>query len=324
MNATPIVYIVFNRPWHTSITFNVIKKLKPKYLFIIADGPRSWVKDDIKKCEEVREIVNDIDWDCDVKRLYAEENIGLKARVSSGLDWVFEQVEEAIILEDDCLPNMDFFRFCNELLVKYKKYESIHVITGNNFQDGKIRGDGSYFLSKYNHCWGWATWRRAWKNFDKSIKFWDEWKASETFKNLISDPIERGYWTLIFEKVYRGEINSWAYPWTASVWHKGGMTIMPNVNLVSNIGFGEFATHTKSSKSKQANVPSLPLDGKIAHPSKLIIDEDADAYNFNHAFGGKYMRWPYKVIIMPRKISGKIKRKLLDCLRGSAKYFGFY
>jgi hypothetical protein len=212
----------------------------------------------------VREIVEKIDWPCDVHRNYAEENLGLKRRVSSGLDWVFSQVDRAIVLEDDCLPHPDFFTFCGALLNRYENDERVSVITGNNFQDGRKRGNAAYYFSKYNHCWGWATWRRAWQHYSGDLPFWPEWKLTSDWRRKIPDRIEQRYWADIFERVSRNEIDSWAYPWTGSVWYHGGLTATPNVNLVTNIGFGPEGTHTVV-KEDQYVVPVFPL-GSLTHP----------------------------------------------------------
>ena len=309
MSQAPIAYIVFNRPQHTEQTFAVLREQCPSQLFIIADGPRPEHPTDVERCAAVRTIVEQVDWPCEVHRNYAETNLGLKQRVSSGLEWVFEQVERAIVLEDDCVAHLDFFRFCDVLLERYAEDEQIMVVSGNNFQNGRKRGDASYYFSKYNHCWGWATWRRAWQHYQGNLPFWPEWRMSEAWMRQIPDRVERRYWEQIFDQVYAGRIDSWAYPWTASVWNIGGVTAMPNVNLVSNIGFDEDATHTKSASSPCANIGTTLL-GEITHPNEISVDVIADRYNFDHAFGGWRMRFPYSVLFIPRLLGGKFYRLL--------------
>jgi hypothetical protein len=239
-----IAFIIFNRPRHTKETFEVIRAQRPSKLFIIADGPRADKPDDIQKCADARAIVELIDWPCDVQRNYAAVNMGLKKRVSSGLDWVFSQVESAIILEDDCVPHSDFFGYCQDLLLRYKDDERVWVVTGNNFQNGKKRGDSSYYFSKFGHCWGWATWRRAWQKFDGDLTFWPTWKGSFDWDKKMPDPLERTYWIDILDRVEQGKIDSWAYPWLATLWFNGALTAIPQVNLVTNIGVGPEGTHT--------------------------------------------------------------------------------
>ena len=236
MNSLSIAYIIFNRPRHTRETFEVIRAQRPSKLFIIADGPRAGHATDVERCRAVRQIVEHIDWPCEVHREYAEQNLGLKRRISSGLTWVFSLTEAAIVLEDDCLPHPDFFGYCQDLLERYKEDERIWVITGNNFQNGKRRGDASYYFSKFGHCWGWASWRRAWQHFDGDLSFWPEWKHSDDWRRKMPDPFEQRYWIDILDRVYQHKIDSWAYPWLATLWYHGALTATPRVNLVTNIG----------------------------------------------------------------------------------------
>ena len=309
MIQTPIAYIVFNRPQHTKRTFAVLRDQRPSQLFIIADGSRTGHPTDAERCAEVRAIVDQVDWPCEVHRNYAGSNLGLKRRVSSGLDWVFGQVDRAIVLEDDCVAHPDFFRFCDELLELYFEDERVSVITGNNFQNGQKRGDASYYFSKFNHCWGWATWRRAWQYYQGGLPFWPEWRNSDDWKQTVPDKIERQYWKKIFEKVYADRIDSWAYPWTACVWKYGGLTATPNVNLVSNIGFGADATHTTSPSSEQAGIPVEPI-GDLSHPYHIKQDSFADSYVFDHTFGGRNQRLPMSFFQFPRRVVGFVFRKL--------------
>lgn len=293
-NDTPVVFIAFNRPDLTRRTFAAIREQRPSRLFLIADGPRADHPSDAQRCAEVRRILEGVDWDCDVHRDYADRNLGLKRRIVSGLTRVFEAVECAVVLEDDCLPHPDFFRFCEELLGRYANDERVWVITGNNFQGGRRRGKASYYFSRYNHCWGWATWRRAWKHNDPDIRFWPEWLDSEDWKRTMPDAVERRYWAAIFDRVAAGELNSWAYPWTACVWRHRGLSATPNVNLVSNIGFGPDGTHTSDSGSS-ANLPVHALT-TITHPAAVELDERADRHAFNWHFGGWRQRFPMALL----------------------------
>lgn len=298
MSNCPVAYIVFNRPRHTRETFAVIRAQRPASLYIIADGPRLEHPVDIERCRDVREIVAQVDWPCTVHRNYAERNLGLKRRVSSGLDWVFAQVDRAIVLEDDCLPHPDFFVFCETLLEHYANDERVGVITGNNFQAGRKRGNASYYFSKYNHCWGWASWRRAWQDYRGDLPFWPEWQNSVDWRHINPGRVERRYWAGIFDRVKRGEIDSWAYPWTASVWYRSWLTATPNVNLVTNIGCGPDGTHTLAQED-QPGLPVYPL-GPLVHPDRVVQDGKADRYVFDHHFGGirrkPLQRWLHSLL----------------------------
>jgi len=310
MTDISIAYIVFNRPRHTRETFQAIRAARPARLFVSADGPRLDHPTDSARCKEVREIVQQIDWPCEVHRNYADQNLGLKRRVSSGLDWVFSQVESAIILEDDCLPHPDFFTFCQDLLERYKDDERIWTITGNNNQDGKKRSNDAYYFSKYGHCWGWATWRRAWMQFDGDLKFWPQWKFSQDWRNKTPDSYEQNYWIDIFDRVYQKKIDSWAYPWMATLWYHGGLTATPRVNLVTNIGIGPDATHTIADE-EQDGTPVKPL-GSITHPTDVVQNLVADQYVFDHLLGGLNFKFPRKYLAFPRRV----KNKLIRILKG--------
>ncbi len=274
--TTPVAYLVYNRPQHVARTFEAIRSAKPEILFLIADGPKPDSETDGAKCREVRRLLENIDWPCTVFRNYAEKNLGLKARVSSGLDWVFSQVDRAIILEDDCQPHPDFFEFCDSLLDRYESDERVWVITGDNFQEGGVRGEASYYFSKHPHCWGWATWKRAWKHFKPDITFWPEWSLSQEWMQSHSGDEEERYWKAIFQNVYEGKINSWAYPWTACVWYHHGLTVTPNVNLVTNIGFGADGTHCLHEDDRL----TIPTQGilPLKHPSSIDRNPEADQF----------------------------------------------
>jgi hypothetical protein len=306
---TAVLFLVFNRPDTTKQVFEAIRQAKPPRLYVAADGPRANREGEAAKASQVREIATAVDWPCKVKTLFRDENLGCKKAVSSGIDWFFENEEQGIILEDDCLPHPDFFTFCETLLNRYASDERVWVVTGDNFQDGQQRGDGSYYFSRYNHVWGWASWRRAWTKRDMEIKFWPKWKNSPEWKAWLPDRVERKYWTKIFDQMYRQEIDTWDYPWTASAWFHGGLTATPNVNLVSNIGFGEDATHTKSKKSSYAEMPVHP-QGFMVHSSEILNDGDADRWAFEYHFGGRNSRFPRSWIIFPRRLVGFLFRKL--------------
>lgn len=300
----PILFLVFNRPHTTQRVFEAIRQARPPRLYVAADGPRANREGEVEKVKQVRKIVTQVDWPCEVKILFREKNLGCKTAVSSAISWFFEHEERGIILEDDCLPHLDFFRFCEELLEYYADDNRVWVITGNNFQDAQVRGNGSYYFSKYSHCWGWASWRRAWEKYEVGISFWPEWKKSTDWQKKIPDPVERRYWERPFDWVYQGKIDTWDYQWTATVWYYGGLTAIPNVNLVSNIGFGSDATHTLSINHPHANLPVFPI-GDVHHPKEVAVDVEADRYTFDEHFGGKYMRFPKKLLYLPRKVIKK-------------------
>ena len=302
---TPIVFIAFNRPRHTAKTFEVIRAQKPKTLLLISDGPRKGHPSDEQNCAAVRSILENIDWPCQVHRNYSDVNLGCKNRLNSGLNWVFETVEEAIILEDDCLPNDDFFVFCEAMLEKYRYDDGIMSITGNNFQDGIKRGDATYYFSKYNHIWGWATWRRSWEQNDQALSFWPEWKNSRAWELHTPYLAERRHWTKIFDQMYRNEIDTWDHPWTCNIWHRGGLVVTPNANLVTNIGFGPEGTHTLA-KTDLEGIPTQAL-GPLTHPKIVQQDIVADRYVFDHLLGGLNYQWHWWLLNLPKRVYRKLR-----------------
>lgn len=306
---TAVLFLVFNRPDTTARVFDAIRQVKPPRLYIAADGPRADREGEAEKVAKVREIATAVDWPCEVKTLFREKNLGCKHAVSGAITWFFEQEEQGIILEDDCLPHQDFFSFCEDLLNRYSLDERVFVITGDNFQNGKKRGDGSYYFSRYNHVWGWASWRRAWKYYDGVLDFWPELKQSHDWLDKFTDAVERNHWQKIFDRMYAKQIDTWDYPWTASVWFQGGLTATPNVNLVSNIGFGLDSTHTAAVDSPLSAMATSPL-GEIIHPEQVVQDIQADRYTFDNVFGGKVQRFPWSLLRLPRRGAGFIYRSI--------------
>ena len=306
---TAVLFLVFNRPDTTRQVFEAIRQAKPPRLYVAADGPREGKLGEAERVEQVRTIATAVDWPCEVKTLFREKNLGCKKGVNSAITWFFEQEEQGIILEDDCLPHLDFFSFCENLLDRYFSDERIFVITGNNFQNGKWRGDASYYFSKYPHIWGWATWRRAWKHCQIDMNFWPEWKASDAWTKYQSDIIERRYWQKIFDRCYSGQIETWDYQWTASTWHKNGLTATPNVNLISNIGHREDATHTHDKNSPLATIKTSSLD-ELQHPKAIFQDTNADHYTFTHAIIYRNSRL-FNFFLLTYQFIVKIKKILI-------------
>jgi hypothetical protein len=282
---TPVVLILFNRPDLTQKVFEVISSIKPSQLFVIADGPRYYKAEDIEQCHLTRSIIDAVDWPCEIHKNYSDINLGSNQRISSGLDWVFDQVEFAIILEDDCLPHPTFFRFCAELLEKYRYDERIMTISGNNFQFGRKRTQESYYFSHYNHCWGWATWRRAWQHYDIEMKHWPEVRNKGWLNDLLNNPFAVRYWQKKFQGVYENKIDTWDFRFTFACWIHSGLTILPNVNLVSNIGFGRDSTHTRQNKSPFSALPTQEIIFPLVHPEYMIRDRRADAFTQSYVFG---------------------------------------
>lgn len=248
---TPVLFIIFNRPDTAQQVFNAIRRAQPKQLYVAADGPREDRPGEAQRCQQTRDIIKQVDWQCEIRTLFQEKNLGCGLGPATAITWFFDNVEEGIILEDDCVPSADFFTFCEELLDYYRDNKKIMHISGDNFQYGQKRGDGSYYFSAWADChaWGWATWRRAWKYFDFSC-------TSDEHRKTV-----------------------WDWQWGISVRDKGGLGIVPNVNLVSNIGVGSDATHTVGS-ARYSNVPTQTLAFPLVHPKKTSRNRAADCYTY--------------------------------------------
>jgi len=277
---TPVAFIIFNRPDTTKKVFAEIAKARPSKLLVIADGPRADHPEDAGKCAAARVIIDGVDWDCEVLTNYSDINMGCKRRVSSGLDWVFDTVEEAIILEDDCLPHPTFFRFCEELLEKYRDDERVMHIGGNNFLCSRKKLEYSYYFSRYSHIWGWATWRRAWKYYDVEMKLWPTIRDCEWISSIFSEKREAYYRKKIWDSVYNEDIDTWDYQWLFAILIQNGLSVLPGVNLISNLGFGQDTTHTKKYDTKRACLQTSGIEFPLIHPLFVIRDAIADGkYN---------------------------------------------
>ena len=292
---TAVLFLVFNRLDTTKQVFEAIRQAKPPRLYIAADGARDSKEGESEKVQAVRDyVMSRVDWDCEVKTLFREKNLGCKYAVSSAITWFFDNEEMGIILEDDCLPSQSFFWFCEELLERYKDNMRVWHISGDNFQNGIKRGDGDYYFSKYNHIWGWASWASRWKNYDVEL---DSIKNEDFLKHTFDNKPALRSWSKIFAAMKDKKIDTWDYQWTFSMWYNSGLAILPNVNMISNIGFGADATHT-TGDSELANMHYQELTVKN-HPSQIIQNKEADNYTFQLSFAPK----PFFT-----RLSNKIKR----------------
>ena len=275
---TPVVFVLFRRPDRTRRLFEAIRGARPKRLFLIADGPRSGNAEERLGCDQAREVVEDVDWPCEVTRDFAAENVGLKQRLPSGLDRVFSEVDRAIVLEDDCLPHETFFRFCDELLERYVDEERVMHVAGSQLLRNPPAWSASYHFSRYPHIWGWATWRRAWRNFDLELREWHEFDrdAREArLRSLFADQSERSHWRYVWDN--SREIENWDAQWSYALLVREGLAANPNRNLISNIGFGEDATNAIEDPH---GIAARPLEGigfPLDHPESIERDEAADA-----------------------------------------------
>ncbi len=314
----PISFHIFNRPEITRRVFDEIKKIKPSRLFITADAPRENIASDYEKCKKTRSIVNDIDWECEVFTNFSESNKGSYKATSEGITWVFEHVERAIILEDDCIPHQSFFRFCHELLDYYENNERIALISGNNFLFGQHKIKHSYYFSRYTHMWGWATWKRTWEQIDFEMKNWPEFRSGHGLEVTFRKKHEILYWQEIMQNMYDGAGFHWDYLLLLSMYMNNALAIRPSVNLIYNTGYGVGATHFEN-KSIIHEVETKKMCFPLIHPpficKDIVADELVDSYVFSRGYGRYMMNkiiyfLPQKIIFFLKDIKDKCKKKI--------------
>ena len=274
--TVPVLLLVFNRTDLTRRVFQRIREAKPATLFIAADGPRSDREHDRRHCEDVRRVISEIDWPCEIHRLYHDTNLGCKNAVSAAISWFFEHVEEGIILEDDCLPAPSFFPYCAELLERYRNEPRVAMISGNQLLCGKdyTRRAASYYFSKYPNIWGWATWRRTWRNYDVALSAWDG--DSRSLRSITNGKVRRRFGRP-FDAVKAGSIDTWDYQLVHHCLTTGALCVTPAVNLVENIGFDARATHTFEPVCANAHARAREMPMPMVHPDTMTVDQKADA-----------------------------------------------
>ncbi len=276
--TVPVALILAPRMETVSRVLAAIKAARPGRLYVVADA--GWSPETEEGFKKVKDLIATIDW-CDVRTHYAEKNMGAKMRLATGISWVFEQEERAIILEHDCLPHPSFFRYCDELLERYKDDERVMHIGGSNFfkaLKSKFESADSYFFTTVPHIWGFATWRRAWKYYDVKVAEWPAARARRMLYDIFHDDAVAYRWENRLQEYYEGRIESWDGQWTFAVLSQGGLSINPSVNLVSNIGFGSQALSCKDIDSPLANMPTTPIGFPLVHPPFMIVNQEAEFY----------------------------------------------
>lgn len=283
--TSPILLIAWRRPHTLRQVIEAIRPVAPTRLFVACDGPNPERPGEADKVGATRAVIDsEIDWPCKIERLYSDVNQGCRLGVSRAITWFFQQVDEGIILEDDCVPHPDFFTYCTSLLERYRHDTRVWCISGNNFQNGQWRGDGSYYFSRYPHCWGWASWSTRWDSYSHMIEKWPLLKSSGLLESIFEYESERSFRSEKIDSIRDGRLDSWAFLWAMTCMANNGLSALPNVNLVKNIGFGEDATHTVSGGTNRAC--SVSCLGSMLHPSFVIRDKAADTYTFQVLFGG--------------------------------------
>ncbi|PSB32749.1 hemolytic protein HlpA-like protein [Chlorogloea sp. CCALA 695] len=309
--STPVAFLIFNRPELTKIVFEGIRQAKPKKLLVVADGAR--FPEEVERCEKARAIVEKVDWDCEVFKNYSDVNLGCKLRVSSGLNWVFNIVEEAIILEDDCVPHPDFFRFCEKMLEYYNSDTRIMMICGTNYLHNKVNIEESYFFSNYYPVWGWATWKRAWRLYDVDIQNWETFKSNNQLKWIFSNKRIAQYYENMFQLI-KDNFNTWDIQWWYTCIFQNSLAIVPRVNLISNIGF--VGTHAETQRNICINMPTYAIDtNNFKHPKfvtpNILLNQMT--YELSHAcidMSSQSIDINFFKLTLLKRIRDRVKKRL--------------
>lgn len=277
----PVLFLVFNRPEATARVFEALRSVKPLVLYIAADGPRAHVESDAENCRRVRDIVSRVDWPCRVTTLFREKNLGCGVAISTAITWFFQYETEGIILEDDCLPVNSFFYYCQELLALYRDDTRVMHIGGNNFLRAPYDLTYSYYFARNGHIWGWATWRRAWQHYDLGMSGYAQVKASGYFDDFFLNPLERFYRLRKLDQVASKKIDTWDYQWDFARYINSGLAIVPNKNLVANIGFGGGATHTRGRDNRYVNLRAHDIGFPLRHPRFVLRNLECEKRYFS-------------------------------------------
>jgi hypothetical protein len=269
--ATPVAFLVFNRPDVTRRSFAAIRAARPKRLLVVADGARAHKPGEDRLAAEVRAITEQVDWPCEVSRNYASANMGCKHRVASGIDWVFGEVERAIIIEDDCVASPAFWPYAEAMLDRYVADRRVSSISGTYL--GLAGGTQGHYFSDFSLMWGWATWADRWRDYRLEPEGWQQIVR----RKWGSRPAAYFYWRKLFAELAAGQIDTWDYQWILTVWRQGGLAVRPSANLVENIGFGADATHTMDTASPLARLRTATA-GDFSQPlTPVRADAERDA-----------------------------------------------
>ncbi|MEO0505955.1 MAG: hemolysin hemolytic protein [Bacteroidota bacterium] len=286
----------------TKKVFKSISEVKPKRLYISCDGPRKNINGESIKVQEIRKfLLDNVDWDCELKTSFKDENLGCGRNVKESIDWFFSFEESGIIIEDDCLPTEQFYLFSQELLRRYRDDDRVGMICGVNHFVDYYQCEQSYLFSRYKSCWGWASWRRAWKHMDFEMS----WLASSEKEAIISNMgysnVSKIHWKNAIRKIMNQEVDTWDWQWYFSMAIRNQLAVFPEKNLVSNIGFGPNATNS-SSYSKKRFTQTERIDFPLLHPKRIEPN-----IQFEKVFERKKLRLQILKDLVPTKLKKRLK-----------------
>lgn len=292
---SPVLFMVFNRPEKTKEVWNKIKIAKPNILYISSDAPRDNHPEDHNKVTEVREIIKDVDWDCNVHHLFHETNQGCSLAGKKAFDWVLESEDRFIELEDDTVPSLSYFTFMDHMLEKYENNNNIAYITGQNFM-GITSGNASYFFSHYGGSSGWATWKRTYSQWNYKLTNLYDFLNDKNLKKNFDTTFEYHYWKNLFKNYYLNGGNTYDLQSVFLIFQNDFLNIVPNTNLITNIGFDIQGTnYNKKEEWKFANKARYEMT-EIIHPDQIKRSSEIDKQIFKYHFVDKspylfYLKW---------------------------------
>ena len=314
--STPVVLIMFNRPELTKLTLAAIRRVRPEKLFVVSDGARATHPEEKNLVEACRDLISAIDWPCEITRIYSNSNMGCRDRIASGLSHVFELVDRAIILEDDCLPNDSFFFFTQELLGRYANDSRVGLIGGTRLLDFRTDDPTSYFFSKHPQIWGWATWSRVWREYNVRMSDWPEMRKTTFLAENLETKKAIANWRQNFNLVFWRKIDTWDYQFVYTLWKNKMLSIVPTSNLVSNLGFGESATHTLDSTSPFSALPAGAISWPLTHPKSVSVNKNADHLSEMTLFQSSGLR---RLQLVVYHFSPSVVKKFVASLRNFVK-----
>lgn len=308
--TTPVVMIIFKKLDTTKRVFEKVRAAAPNKLYVISDAPRKYVEGEDEKVQEVRKYIDShIDWDCEVIRDYAEQNMGCGKRIASGLDRVFQNEEQAIILEDDCVPHDTFFRYCQEMLEHYKDDNRVLMIGGNNPVEQLYDTKEDYIFSRVPFMWGWATWKRSWNLYDYKLSTWPQNRKNPLIAQAIPNKRARCFYTTEFEVLHQGKYDDvWDYQFMYVGIMNNMFGILPSKSHVENVGFVEDATHTYDMPD-WINRNVTPVNFPIKYREDVIWDK-----TFDEIYMEKVTRQGY-IVKLKQLLGLDINKSIFDSLK---------
>jgi hypothetical protein len=312
---TPVLLIGYRRVSTTRKVIESLRGVRPRRVFFSVNGPNPATAGEEAQCQAVRELAGEIDWDCRIERLFRKEHLSARDSIAGAITWFFDNVEEGIVLEDDCVCDPSFFFFSQELLERYRDNPRIMQIGATNFVPRAFSGPESYAFSNFAYIWGWASWRRAWTKCDLEMSSFSGDDVERLLESRFTRAADVSYWRVLYGYLRSGNLNTWDGQWNFSVFRHRGLSVIPRQNLVHNIGFGELSTNTTTLTTAVGDMQLGSLQWPLVHPDRIEVDRASDEAVSDTVFGVRksYRTFHLKMRIASRlspQTRGKLKKML--------------